>query len=118
MIQTLSGRWQDFLRTPDGNQVPAIFFPVSFRELKGIDQYQVIQNTLDSITLKIVRNRFYSEAETESMVRTIRNAICPSVSVSVETCDQIPLTRLGKSRLVISHVADDVGPAIPTSATK
>jgi phenylacetate-CoA ligase len=103
-IGSLSGRSQDFLRTLDGNYVPAIFFPNRFKDLKGLDQYQIIQTDIDHITLKIVKNRFFTHDELADMVGVIKTMIGDGLTVDIEEERHIPLTREGKNRLVISHV--------------
>lgn len=104
ILKKIEGRNQDMLRTLDGNHVPAIFFPNRFHNLVGIKQYQIIQNDLRNITLKIIRNQKFSQKEVDEMKRLIKEVIGNSVKIYVEDCDQIPLTSSGKSRIVISHV--------------
>ncbi len=104
MIKRVEGRIQDFLRSSDGNYVPAIFFPTRFRDLNGIDQYQIIQKDINNITLKIVKNQIFSVKELEEMIQVIKKIIGNDVHINIEACEDIPLTRIGKTRLVISHV--------------
>ncbi|MBI5055601.1 MAG: phenylacetate--CoA ligase family protein [Nitrospirae bacterium] len=103
-IKSLQGRAQDFLRAEDGNYVPSIFFANRFRSIKGISQYQIIQNDARNITMKIVRNDSFSGAELTGMTDIIKGAIGQSVNIRVEECDSINITGRGKTRLVISHV--------------
>lgn len=107
-IKKLEGRKQGFLMTFDGNYVPAIFFPCRFRNLKGIDQYQIIQTDIQNIILKIVKNHLYSVAELQSLIRVIKEMIKGDVNVIVEEHNRIKLTNRGKNRLVISFIAKEL----------
>lgn len=104
-IESLEGRSQDYLVTIDDNYVSSVVIPNRFKELKGIDQYQIIQKSKRDTTLKIVKNKFFSQTEVEYMVNTIRELIGQDVNVEVETQSHIPLSKSGKNRLVISWIS-------------
>lgn len=104
VLKSLEGRAQDFLKTPDGGLIPAIFFPSKFRDLKGLDQYQIIQSDMNTLIIKIVRNDLFSRNEMDNMVKIVVDIMGGSVHIEVEECAQIPLTGRGKNRLVISHI--------------
>jgi len=107
LLKSLEGRAQAFLKTLDGNYVPAIFFPTRFRNLKGIEEYQIIQTDIYNIIFKIVKNAFFCEKELTEMVYAIREIIGKEVNIKVEECKHIPLTGRGKTRLVISHLSPE-----------
>ena len=104
LLKRIEGRSQDFLKTLDGNVIPSIFFPGHFRNIKGIEQYQIVQPDLYHITLKFVKNQFFSEKELNDMLQMIKEMIGHNVNINLEECSYIPLTGRGKSRLVISNV--------------
>jgi phenylacetate-CoA ligase len=104
VLSKVDGRMQEFLKTSTGNYVPAIFFPVRFRSLRGIERYQIIQEDVRHITLKIVKNRFYSSVELDEMIRVIKEELGNTADIKVEECSDILLTGRGKARPVISHV--------------
>jgi phenylacetate-CoA ligase len=104
VLMSIDGRAQEYLRALDGNYVPAIFFPATFRDLKGIDQYQIVQTDERTIILKIVKNRSFSGDELAAMTLMIKSLIGEAVLIKIEECDHIPLSRIGKTRHVISHV--------------
>jgi phenylacetate-CoA ligase len=104
ILKSLDGRSQEFLKTLDGNCVSAMYFPSRFKKVKGIEQYQIVQPDINHITLKIVKNKFFSSNELEKMIQIIKEKIGNDVNISVEECDRIPLTTRGKMQLVISHL--------------
>jgi phenylacetate-CoA ligase len=104
VLTNLEGRLQDYLRAADGNAVPAIYFPGRFRGLKGIAQYQIVQDALDKITLRIVKNAFFSPDELKEMVGAIKEVLGENIEINVEELDSIELTGRGKNRPVICRI--------------
>ncbi|MEW6602338.1 MAG: hypothetical protein AB1499_15305, partial [Nitrospirota bacterium] len=104
IIKSVEGRTQEYLRTLDGNYIPAIFFPTRFRNLRGVDQYQIIQHDIYNTSLRIVKNRFFSIKELNEMKQVVKEMLGNSVNVNIEECNYIPLTTRGKTRLVISYL--------------
>lgn len=104
VLRSLEGRVQEFLRTADGNYVPAVVFPGRFRNVRGLDQYQIIQEDVREIVLNIVKNSNFVTGELEEMVRVIKELLGNDVKVVVRERDHIELTARGKNRLVISKV--------------
>ncbi|MBI5102977.1 MAG: phenylacetate--CoA ligase family protein [Nitrospirae bacterium] len=104
VLKNVDGRSQEFLKTTDGRYVPGVFFPARFRNLKGIEQYQIVQEQVSHITLKIVKNQFFINEELEDMISVIKDKIGRDISVTTEECSNIALTGRGKSRLVISYI--------------
>lgn len=107
ILRSMDGREQEIMKTSDGNYVPAIYFPTRFKKLKGIEQYQIVQNDIHHITLKIVKNTLFSPDTLEKMLQEIKEIIGNDVTIAVEECNNIPLTSRGKTRLIISHVPVD-----------
>ncbi len=104
VLTNLEGRLQDYLRSADGNLVPAIYFPGRFRALKGIAQYQIVQNDLDSITLRIVKRDSFSADELKEMTGAIKEVLGKDLVIKVEEMDFIELTGRGKDRPVICRI--------------
>jgi phenylacetate-coenzyme A ligase PaaK-like adenylate-forming protein len=104
VLTNLEGRLQDYLRSADGNAVPAIYFPGRFRGLKGIAQYQIVQNDLENITLRIVKNSFFSPDELKEMTAAMKEVLGEDIAIKVEEMDSIGLTARGKNRPVICRV--------------
>jgi phenylacetate-coenzyme A ligase PaaK-like adenylate-forming protein len=104
ILRDLEGRTQEFLKSVDGNLIPAIFFPSRFRSLTGISQYQIIQRDLTHILLRFVKNREFNAEELREMVAVIEAKLGKEVTVTTQENDHIPLTGRGKRRLVISEI--------------
>jgi len=107
ILESLEGRKQNFLRTVDGDYLSAIFFPFKFKDLKGISQYQVIQTDIMNITLKIVKNEYFSEFELSEMVKTIKQKIGNGININIREYKHIKLSNSGKHQLVFNEMLDN-----------
>src|SRR3546814_1095838 len=53
-LQRIEGRSLDAIRTTDGNVLPGEFFQHMLKDVTGVRRLQVVQDSLDHFTLKIV----------------------------------------------------------------
>ena len=72
---------------------------------KGIDAYQIVQETINKLTLKIVRNDKFNSAVENNMLTGFRKLAGQDVKISFDYVDDIPVPLSGKRRFVISHVS-------------
>ncbi len=104
VLKSVDGRSQELLKTSKGEHIPSGYFPSKFKDLAGIKRYQVIQHDIHRIELKIVKSNSFSQQELSQMIDIIRDKVGITVNIEVNTCDHIPLTAVGKMRLVVTHI--------------
>lgn len=104
ILDSLDGRSQEFLKASDGSLVPGIYFPGRFREIKGINQFQIIQEDLKNMVIKIVKSKNYSASDLNNMIEIIKDKLGTDMNINVKEVVDIAPTYAGKRRLVISHV--------------
>ncbi|MDW7774301.1 MAG: hypothetical protein SCH71_15555 [Desulfobulbaceae bacterium] len=102
VIEKIVGRTDDILVMRDGRRVGRLD-PV-FKGLQTIKETQIIQEDLDTVTLKIVPGEEYSQQEAEVIIHELKKRLGTQVAVSIELVDSIPRTAAGKFRAVISKV--------------
>ena len=106
LISKLYGRVQDFLIAENGNLIPGNFFPHLFRFTKGVDEYQVVQQSETLMTLFLVKNKDFNNDEMELIVETIKRYFGRGMKIEVETVKEIPKTKAGKKRITICKISD------------
>jgi len=104
LLEDVVGRSLDLLITPSGRYVPGEFFPHLMKEFKGVSRFQVIQEKLDRIVIKIIRNDLFKDTDHEKMIAEIRKIFDLSVNIDVQFVNEIPLTKTGKFRVTISKL--------------
>ncbi len=104
MIEDIVGRSLDMIRTPDGKHIPGEFFPHLMKEFRWVKQFQVIQEDMDSLIIKIMREGEMRDREFNIMKDEIAKVIGQKTVVDFQFVKDIPLTQTGKHRVTISNV--------------
>jgi len=105
-FQLLGGRGKDLLLTRDGLTVPYFLAYIDKMNFNKLKKYQMEQVSLDEILLRVVPNERYEKAVDESLLlKYAEQAIAGKFRFRLEYVDDIPLTKNGKYRSVISQLA-------------
>jgi phenylacetate-CoA ligase len=102
LLKKVVGRRLDILETPDSRRIPGEFFPHLMKDYPAIKRFQVVQEQLDCLEIRIVVSDPLSRQVSSMLESEIRKVVGPLVQVKILRVDNIPLTRAGKLRVVIS----------------
>lgn len=107
LLKELVGRSADFLITPEGRNVHGWFFLHIFLEYgEGIKEYQVIQEKLDKIVIKIVPEGGFDEKQLDK-IREIIKKRSERWNVEFKFVDAIDRTRAGKYKFIINKIKEE-----------
>jgi phenylacetate-CoA ligase len=106
LLKKVEGRQTDFLMATDGRILHALAVIYILREIAAIREFQVIQESLDRIVIRIVTEDSFSKGDESSIVRRVRKLLGEEVEVVVDKTAEIPRLLSGKFRYVTSHVAE------------
>jgi len=102
LVERIEGRVEDYVRTPDGRMVGRLDH--MFKDVTCVREAQIVQNALDEVTVRIVREPGYSPHD-EQVIRTeARLRLGESIRVRFEYVDRIERTAGGKLRFMISNL--------------
>ena len=108
LLATLSGRTCDIIFTRSGKSIPSTGLPRLFFASLGVQQYQIVQENFEKMVVKIVFDREYPQSHVDGLIGEIirqwRPILGEDMDITVEFVDQIPPTREGKRRVVISKL--------------
>lgn len=104
VLAKIEGRDSDILITPSGKRLIVHYFTGYFEWVDTVKQFQVTQKTTNRITLKLVPNDKFSDEAKSKIYNDISRYIGSDVRLEIEIVDDIPLTRSGKRRFVISEL--------------
>ena len=104
ILAELLGRSTATFKTKNGKLIHGGYFTQKFYNLKGVTQFQLIQETLDRCSLKLVKDEDWNEDERSYIERVIKDSLGSDVSLSMEFVDEIPLPKSGKREFTISRV--------------
>ncbi len=77
--------------------------------IKGFKQVQIIQNKIDHILFKIVKDRNYSDNSLKILKETVVNIFGTKMNFDTEFVDEIPMTARGKFQFTICNVDNNKG---------
>lgn len=104
LLKKVVGRQLDTLGTPDGRKIPGEFFPHLIKDFPAVRRFQVVQEKLEQITLKLVVDGGLTLAERERLLGAVRTCTGTQVDVCLQLVDDIPLTNAGKLKVVVNAV--------------
>jgi phenylacetate-CoA ligase len=101
VLQEIIGRLEDVVVGPDGREL--VRFHGIFIDLPHVLEGQVIQETIDRFTVKVVGKPGFGEVD-ERLIRNRFAQRLGEVEVNIMHVPEIPRTERGKFRAVISNV--------------
>jgi len=106
LLEKVEGRTFDLVIGTNGNRVLGTFWSINFRyNVKGIDQFQVIQKKLGIIKINVKVNEEWNNEEKNNLIDIIRNKLGNDMKINIEEVDNFTLDKSGKFRWVISEVS-------------
>jgi phenylacetate-CoA ligase len=107
-IGKIEGRVQAIIVGTNGNYLPGTFFAHLFKDYDHIvSQYQVVQEQLGEIILKIVKAQRFSDQGFREIEDQLRRYLGQDIKITLEYVDLIPLGRTGKRQGAISKLGFD-----------
>lgn len=107
LMKSIEGRLNDILVIEGKIISPTAIATYVFKDLP-IRQFQVIQETENTIVVKIVKEDNYSKKHTEELYEIMRKIIGDNVNLDVIFVDEIPPTKSGKHKFIIQNLQIDI----------
>jgi phenylacetate-CoA ligase len=115
LLNKLSGRKTDFISFRDGRKIPGThilgtwhYHILALPASRAISRFQAIQEDYELLVVKIVLSDSVSREDLETLKKRIvvkfKELLGPNINVLPEIVDEIPVTRDGKFRVIISKV--------------
>jgi phenylacetate-CoA ligase len=103
ILKAIEGRDTDVIITPSGNRLIVHFFTGIFEHYKEISSFQVVQDSADSIVVKVVSEELLSESLRTVLTTSLKSAGASDMRIHIEQVSDIPTTLSGKRRFVINE---------------
>ena len=107
LLASVQGRDTDVVVTPSGNRLIVHFFTGLLEGFQEIDCFQVLQEEIGSIVIRLVSSRPGAiTPETEDrIIRVLREHGATGINIAIEQVSEIAPEASGKRRFVISKVS-------------
>jgi phenylacetate-CoA ligase len=109
LLKKVIGRRLDVIHTPDGRRVPGELFPHLMKDFEEVKRFVVIQESADELKLEVVISPAWVEGHRERIAHLIQQAVGAHKRLLIREVDDIPLTAMGKLRVVINRMASGCG---------
>ena len=104
LFEDVTTKAEDIVSTKDGRYISSSALTHPFKPLNNIAASQIIQEDIDHIRIKVVKNNGYSDQDTKHLIKEMQKRLGNDMSVEIEFVDDIPRSDSGKFRWVISNV--------------
>jgi len=102
VIKNIEGRLDDMIITPDGRRIGRM--DPAFKSGYEIKEAQIIQESLNLIKIIVVPTENFDNEEKLKIEKSIKQYVGNQMEVLVEIVEEIPRTKAGKFKAVVSHV--------------
>jgi len=102
VIADVVGRIGDYIITPEGLYIQRV--SIILEDISDIRECQIVQKKYGEMILRIIRNDNYSSKTEKELINRIRQWISPSIDISFEYVNEIPRTKAGKFKEVVSEL--------------
>jgi phenylacetate-CoA ligase len=107
MLKEIRGRATDFVVAADGTVLHGLSLIYILRDLPGIKQFKIVQESLQATRILIVCDDGFDPECVPAIQAQARARLGAEVHINVEQVEDIPVERSGKYRYVVSHVDAD-----------
>lgn len=102
-FKSIDGRIEDYVLTPDGNQVGRMSHIFKGKEIDVIES-QFVQSSLNELDVYIVPGKKYTDVSTQIILSNLKERLGEKMSFNIHYTKEIPRTKSGKIRAVISKI--------------
>ena len=103
-MKQILGRDSDVVLTPSGNRLIVEFFNGIFDDFPEVNEFQVVQDSIDAVHVALVPNRDFSEKTSRALIAAMQNNGAADLTFHINCVNEIPLTPGGKRRFVINKM--------------
>ncbi|MBE7414105.1 MAG: phenylacetate--CoA ligase family protein [Deltaproteobacteria bacterium] len=104
VIEPVTTKAEDMLTLEDGRVISPSVLTHPFKPLDSVAASQIVQEGLNDILVRIVPNSNFTPEERDHLVKELKARLGERVNVNIELVNEVPRSRSGKFRWVISNV--------------
>jgi len=106
----IDGRVESYIVTPEGRRIGRMDH--CFKDMVNVREAQIVQNAVDAVEIRIVRAEGYGDDDEKQLLGELRSRLGQSIRVDIEYVANIPRTKTGKFRAVVSHLDSGDAPDV------
>jgi phenylacetate-CoA ligase len=103
LMESIQGRDTDVVVTPSGNRLIVHFFTGILEHFPEIDSFQVIQERIESILVRVVPATGFVKDTVSKIVSKLQEKGAGDLNIDVDVVAEIPTAPSGKRRFVVAN---------------
>lgn len=100
LVERIEGRTNDYILSPTHGKVNLGNISNSTKDTKGIVCFQLIQNSIDHIEVRIVKSKDFDKKQELNFISSLRERVGNEIELSIRYVEAIDKERSGKFRIV------------------
>ena len=104
LLKEIQGRTTDFVVAQDGTVMHGLALIYILRDLPGMKQFRIIQDSLDLVRIQMATDGTFDEASCRSIEAGMKKRLGRDVTVVIERMAKVPKEASGKFRYVVSRL--------------
>lgn len=104
LVENIEGRTNDYILSPTHGKVNLGNISNSTKDIKGILCFQLIQNELNHIDIKLIVNKEFNNMQESNFISALRERIGNSIQLNINYVEDIPKEKSGKFRIVKNNL--------------
>ena len=112
LVEKITGRVEDVIVTPDGRWLTRLDH--IFKGIHGVEEAQLVQEVPAELRIRLVRKPEFGPHDEQEILANLRSRLGNEINLKFEYLDQIPRTKSGKFRFVVSRVPLESGSGLQT----
>ncbi len=104
LMDDIATKNESIITLPDGRLISPSVLTHPFKPMRNIIESQIIQEDLNELQIKIVKNEQYSRDDEKILLAAFRDRLGSHVNIQIKYVGSIPKTKSGKFKWVISRI--------------
>jgi phenylacetate-CoA ligase len=107
LLDEISGRTIDNFIFPNGEIIHGGYFIYIFLGIKSINHFQVIQEKINKLLIKIVKSDEFDEKEMQHILAKIKKELGQNIEIEIQYVEKIDKSPTGKHRVIVSKIIEE-----------
>src|SRR5690606_24456065 len=107
VVLSIQGRSTDYILSKEHGRVNLGNLSNSTKDIEGIICFQIIQNNLDNLELKIVSNEKFTNKQKNNFIKALKERVGDNININIDLVEKIPKERSGKFRIVKNNLVKE-----------
>lgn len=104
LVERIEGRKNDYILSPAHGKVNLGNIGNSTKDTKGIVCFQLIQDRVDFLEVKMVVNKEFDNTQELNFIKVLRERVGDSIQFNINYVEDIPKEKSGKFRIVKNNL--------------